>query len=62
MNERPYYGPRYIAWVSSRQFYLCETLVEAMDWRFKTGATVYEPLALSAAERIAAEPETGETT
>lgn len=46
-------GPRYIAWVGARQFYLCGTLAEALDWRAATGAMVYEPLGMTAAERAA---------
>lgn len=49
--------PRYIVWVSTRQFYTCETLAEAADWRKQTGGIIYEPLGLTAAERIAAEPD-----
>jgi hypothetical protein len=48
----PERGPRYIAWVGTRQFYLCGTLAAALDWRSKTGATVYEPVGIAAAERV----------
>lgn len=48
--------PRYIVWCSSRQFYLCERLAEALDWRSQTGGLIYEPLAATAAELIAAKP------
>lgn len=48
--------PRYVAWVSTTQFYICETLVEAMGWRKRTGAIVYEPLGMTTAEKVAAEP------
>lgn len=50
------FGPRYVVWVSSRQFCMCGTLAEALDWRAKIGGTVYEPLGMSAAEKVAAEP------
>lgn len=57
-----YIGPRYIAWVSSRQFYLCTTLTQAAEWRQKTGATIYEPLGMTTAEKIAKEPEEDDKT
>lgn len=49
--------PRYITWVSHTQFYLCETLADALEWAGQVGGWVYEPLAATTAERIAAEPD-----
>lgn len=48
--------PRYILWVGARQFYLCSTLVEAADWHTIAGGTIYEPLGMTTAEKVHAEP------
>lgn len=51
--------PRYVLRTDAGAYIRCDSLVEAFDQRAKLGGIVYEPLALSAAERIAAEPDDG---
>lgn len=51
--------PRYLVMIGTTTFVPCDTLAEALDLKAAWGrnALIYEPLAMSAAERIAAEPE-----
>ena len=51
---------RYIAYLNTRQFYLCDTLTEAIDWRQQTGAWVYEPLAATVVDKIVKEDNSQE--
>lgn len=55
---------RYITFVSDEQFYRFESLAEALEWKRQFGGTVYEPLGMTTAEKVAAEPltEQQETT
>lgn len=48
---------RYIVWVSVRQFYLCETLAYALRCKEIFGGTIYEPLAMTAIEKINSQAE-----
>lgn len=48
--------PRYLVWVSQTQFYLCTTLAVACDRKAMFGGTIYEPLGMTTAEKVAAEP------
>lgn len=47
--------PRYIVWAGFREWKVCETLVQALDWKSKLGGTVYEPLGMTTAETVYAE-------
>lgn len=49
--------PRYLVWIDRRTFWFHDTLVDALDRRRETGGTVYEPLAMAAAERVVAESD-----
>lgn len=49
--------PRYLVWVSVRQFYLCDSLAQACNCKRLFGGLIYEPLAMSAAEKVHAERE-----
>lgn len=47
--------PRYLAWAGPGNYRECCSLAEALLAAKETGGTVYEPLAMSAIEKIAAE-------
>lgn len=49
-------GPRYLVRVSDGQFYSCNWLAEALEQVSKTGGTIYEPLGMTTAEKVASEP------
>ena len=55
----PFPWPRYLVLIGTTTFVPCDSLAAALDLKASWGhnAFVYEPLAASAAERIAAEPE-----
>lgn len=48
--------PRYLVWVNSKMFYPCDWLADALEQAEKTGGTIYEPLAMTTAEKVASEP------
>lgn len=47
--------PRYVVLLNGTQIYPCETLGEALLVASRTDGLVYEPLAITACERIHAE-------
>lgn len=53
---------RYIVWSGPRDYKLCATLADALDWKEKIeNSIIYEPLAMTTAERVCAESPSEDT-
>lgn len=49
--------PPYIVWGGFREWKVCGSLVQALEWRGKTGWLIYEPMGMTTAVKVTTEHE-----